>query len=296
MDLAARRESGPVNAPISPRLELGAYEALWLKPEASFKTIAERFSADPESMPSDFVSHVRAEECASRVFALLKEHGVHRFGIRINHAGEYPKKLRDAKNPVELLYFRGFWELTETRCIAVVGTRKPSADGIARTKRLVKELVSRKFTIVSGLATGIDTTVHTTAIEAGGRTIAVIGTPLGTVYPKENSDLQDRISNRHLVISQVPVLRYAKQYPPQNRLFFPERNATMSAFIEATIIVEAGETSGTLTQAKAANYQGRKVFILDSNFQRQNLTWPRKLLKRGAIRVREPEDIWRSIA
>src|SRR4029078_6485919 len=110
-------------------------------------------------------------------------------------------------------------------------------------------------------------------------------------YPPQNKPLQERIAKDFLLVSQVPVLRYAKQAVPQNRLFFPERNITMSALTEATVIVEAGETSGTLTQARAALYQGRKLFILDSCFRRSDLTWPARFEQRGAIRVRDIDDI-----
>ena len=149
--------------------------------------------------------------------------------------------------------------------------------------------------MVSGLARGIDAAAHAAAIARGGRTIAVVGTPLGTCYPKEHAELQETIARDHLLISQVPVLRYSKQAPQQNRLFFPERNATMSALTEGTIIVEAGETSGTLTQARAALHQGRKLFILDSCFNRTDISWPARFEAVGAIRVRTPEDIWNAL-
>jgi DNA processing protein len=293
--MLAAASQGPARAPISPRLELGAYEALWLEPGATFKSIAARFAADPEALPSDFVPVGRAHECASEVLNLLKARGVHRFGVRVHHAGDYPAKLRDARHPVELLYYRGAWELTETRSLAIVGTREASDDGLARALRLAREIVARGFTVVSGLAAGIDTAAHLGAMEAEGRTIAVVGTPLGQVYPRDNADLQQTIAKDFLVISQVPVLRYERQRPPQNRLFFPERNVTMSALTEGTIIVEAGETSGTLIQARAALHQGRKLFILDSNFGRNATTWPERFAKLGAIRVREPDDIWRAL-
>jgi DNA processing protein len=103
------------------------------------------------------------------------------------------------------------------------------------------------------------------------------------------------IARDHLLISQVPVLRYAVQAPPQNRLFFPERNVTMSALTEGTIIVEAGETSGTLTQARAALHQGRKLFILESCFNRTDITWPARFEAEGAVRVRQSEDIWAAL-
>src|SRR5262249_18751130 len=162
-------------------------------------------AADPTALPSDFVSPSRADECAAEVMRLLKAQGIHRFGVRINHAGDYPPRLRDARHPVELLYYQGAWELTETRSIAVVGSRNATGDGIERAKRLARELVARNFTVVSGLAAGIDTAAHTAAMEAGS-TIAVIGTPLGSYYPRPNRDLQDRIAREFLVVSQVPML------------------------------------------------------------------------------------------
>jgi len=157
-------------------------------------------------------------------------------------------------------------------------------------------LVERNFTVVSGLAEGIDIAAHTSAIESGGRTIAVIGTPLGLYYPKGHRAVQDRIASEHLLISQVPVLRYERQAVPQNKLFFPERNVTMSALTEGTVIVEAGETSGTLTQARAALHQGRKLFILESCFHRSDITWPKRFEERGAVRVRSTDDIWSALA
>ncbi len=295
MKLALTQDDGPARAPISPRRELGAYEALWLEQGATFKALAERFAADPAALPSDFVSPTMADQRADEVMQALKKAGVHQFGVRINHAGDYPLKLRDARHPVELLYFQGAWELTETRCVAVVGSRQASPMGSRRAHQLARDLVARDFTVVSGLAAGIDTAALTSAIEHNGRMIAVIGTPIGTYYPKPNRDLQDHIAKEGLLISQVPVLRYARQAPPQNRLFFPERNVTMSALTEGTIIVEASDTSGTLTQARAALHQGRKLFILDSCFERSDISWPARFEAEGAVRVRSSEDIWSAL-
>jgi DNA processing protein len=155
--------------------------------------------------------------------------------------------------------------------------------------------VKDNFTIVSVLASGIDTIAHETAIEEGGRTIAVIGTPLSRVYPKDNAELQRKIAREFLRISQVPVKRYERQDYRRNRLFFPERNITMSALTEATIIVEAGETSGTLIQARAALNQGRKLYILDNCF-RKGLSWPQKFADKGAIRVVNYDDIRKQLS
>ncbi len=277
---------------ISPLVELGAYEALWLQPGATFKRIADRFRSDPMALPSDFVGSQEAMEAAKKARSRLADNGVQRFGIRLNHAGDYPVRLRDAKNPVELLYYQGTWELAAKPGLCIVGSRRASDEGKRRAARLARELVARDYAVVSGLAAGIDTAAHISAMEAGGHTIAVIGTPLGTYYPKENRALQSQIAKDHLLISQVPVLRYAVEPFQSKRVYFPERNATMSALTLGTIIVEAGDTSGTLTQARAALQQGRKLFILENCFQRKDITWPAYYEKLGAIRVREPQEIW----
>ncbi|EJF91668.1 DNA-processing protein DprA [Bartonella tamiae] len=280
---------------ISPRIEMGAYEAMWLEKGASFKSIAQKFLNDKKAMPSDLVSESEAEKCAKEVIQRFYDAGINKFGIRINKAGDYPTKLRDAVHPIELLYYQGDWELTEAKSFAIVGSRDASELGQRRAAHIAKELVQENYIVVSGLAKGIDTAAHKSAINNGGHTIAVIGTPLNSNYPKENSDLQKNIANNHLLISQVPVLRYSKQGPQQNRLFFPERNATMSALTIGTIIVEAGQTSGSLTQARAALKQGRKLFILNSCFERTDITWPRYYEERGAIRVHTMDDIWGNI-
>jgi DNA processing protein len=142
---------------ISPLMEMGAYEALWDKPGTTFKTLSEKFAARPDVMPSDFVTHTKAHEYADFVQMRFREADVTRFGVRVHGAGEYPQKLRDAAHPIELLYYQGWWDLVESRSVAVVGTREPTKEGIARATRLAKELVNDNFTIVSGLASGIDT-------------------------------------------------------------------------------------------------------------------------------------------
>jgi DNA processing protein len=281
---------------ILPARELGAYEALWSREGASFKQLAEIFREHGGSVPSDFVSRADAEQYARLALGAIRAEGIKHFGIRVHGAGEYPEKLRDAAHPIELLYFQGNWDLTSTRCVAIVGTRKPSEEGLRRAAKLARSFVKADFTVVSGLAQGIDTVAHTAAIEAGGRTIAVLGTPITEYYPAENKSLQQRIADDHLVISQVPIVRYSRQTFHGNRLFFPERNATMSALTEATVIVEAGETSGTLIQARHAIQQRRKLFILDSCFRDTKLTWPARYLDRGAIRVSDFDEVIRHLA
>jgi DNA processing protein len=281
-------------AAISPWAEMGAYEFLWTQAGQTFKRISENFR-QADSRPSDFVLPSLAEECAREATDMLHKGKAADFGIRLNGMGDYPIRLRDAQYPVELLYFQGLWDLAETPSIAIVGTRIPSDEGKLRAGKLARRLVSDGYTVVSGLAAGIDTAAHEAAIACGGSTIAVIGTPLSRVYPLENEKLQARIAKEHLLISQVPVLRYSRQDWRHNRSFFPQRNITMSALTQATIIVEASDTSGTLMQAQAAIHQKRKLFILDSCFRNTSLTWPARYESQGAIRVREYEDIKRHL-
>jgi len=285
--------SAAVLPAVSPLLEMGAYEALWAEKKSTFKTIADLFRKHPGALPSDFIHTKIAEDFAERVLNILNRANIKQFGLRIHGAGEYPNKLRDADHPIELLYFQGWWDYVESPCVSVVGTRKPSLEGQHRAAKLTKLLVDDNFTIVSGLATGIDTIAHQTAIASGGRTIAVIGTPISATYPSENRELQQLIAKEHLLISQVPVYRYSISNFFFKRTLFPVRNVTMSALTLGTIIVEAGETSGALIQARAALHQNRKLFILESCFQNENLKWPARFEEMGAIRVREYEDIRR---
>jgi len=278
-------------SPILPQQEMCAYESLWTGQGAWFANIADLFRANAGSLPSELVPPAEVERARERLLKLLGEERFSKVGIRVNGAGEYPAKLRDADHPVEVLYYLGNWELVETPSVAIVGTRNPTPEGALNAGRIAHSLSKAGYTIVSGLAKGIDAAAHKAAIAVGGNTVAVIGTPLYDYYPKENKELQDLIAEKHLLISQVPFLRYADQNYRTNRLFFPARNVTMSALTKATIIVEAGNTSGTLVQARAALAQGRKLFILESCFRNRELTWPARFEKQGAIRARNVTEI-----
>lgn len=280
---------------IQPFYEMAAYEALW-KDCNSFKKIADLFREYPDSKPSDFIRPEEIIEMKTFIQNQFQDKGIENVGIRINGCLDYPERLRDANNPIEAFYFRGNWELIEhPKRVAIVGSRNVSDDGIKRTRKLTKLLVENGYTIVSGLAKGVDTIAHQTAIEFLGRTVAVIGTPITESYPLENKKLQEKIAKDYLLISQIPIWKYKQHDYRFNRQFFPERNITMSALTQATIIVEAGETSGTLTQARAALAQGRKLFILDNCFLNPNINWPEKYLKKGAIRVKSIEDILKNL-
>lgn len=276
---------------IKPFYEMAAYESLW-KQYGTFKTMADLFRKYPNNKPSDFVEPDDIEFMKSYLSNQFVVKNIHDVELRIHGCLDYPLRLRDAKNPIEAFYFRGNWELIENpKRIAIVGSRNVSEEGIKRTRKLVKLLVEQDYTIVSGLAKGVDTTAHSTAISLDGRTVAVIGTPVTEYYPPENKELQNVIAKQHLLISQVPIWKYSQHNYRINRGYFPERNITMSALTQATVIIEAGETSGTLIQARAALAQGRKLFILDSCFKNRNITWPEKYLRKGAIRVSDFNDI-----
>lgn len=279
------------SAPIHPIREAAAYESLWLGDGVWFKHIADLFRANPGALPSELVPASIVEETLAQLTESIGRDRLNGLGIRVHGAGEYPAKLRDADHPLEILYYRGNWELVDTSAVAVVGTRNPSPEGAEHADRIARALVRNNYTVVSGLAKGIDTAALRAAIDEGGRVAAVVGTSIFESYPKENAALQEKIARDFLLVSQVPFLRYARQHYKANSLFFPARNVTMSALTKATIIVEAGNTSGTLVQARAALAQRRKLLILDSCFRNASLTWPSKYERAGAIRVKNISEI-----
>ncbi len=272
--------------------EMLAYETLWAIPGSSLKSIAAMFQRNrmlPSELLKDESNMFEVLKLKNEVKKYLQEKKG--FLVGINGDFQYPERLREAKYPLELFYYKGDMGLLDSPCVSVVGTRECTEEGIKRTKRLVNELVDNEYTIVSGLASGIDTVAMETAITSNGNTIGVIGTPIDEYYPKENKSLQDRISSKYLLMSHVPFYRYHTEAFNTKKRYFPQRNVTMSALSSATIIVEASDTSGTLTQARACIDQGRKLFILNSCFKNTSISWPKKYEKLGAIRVNKLDDI-----
>lgn len=183
----------------------------------------------------------------------------------------------ERKNAPERLFLAGHREWFDgSRRVSVVGTRKPSPEGIARARDFALALVRRQIVVVSGLAEGIDTIAHRTAMEGGGRTIAVLGTALEDVFPAKNRELQERIMREHLAVSQFP------PGTPSRRTNFPQRNRTMALLTDATVIVEAGESSGTLHQGWEALRLGRPLFLMESLTKDERLTWPAEMVRYGA--------------
>jgi DNA processing protein len=196
---------------------------------------------------------------------------------------DYPENLRAAHDRPPLIFVAGELEACDARSVAVIGTRKASAGGLARARALATHLVDSGYTVASGLAAGIDTAAHTAALSRGGRTIAVIGTGLRRSYPPRNAALQQRIAATSAVISQ-----FWPDAPP-SRTSFPRRNAVMSGLTLASVVVEATHTSGARTQARLALAHGRPVLLFDSLLDQP---WARELAERpGTHVVRSPAEL-----
>lgn len=182
------------------------------------------------------------------------------------------------KHAPPALYLAGDEALLHgTSRVSVIGSRAASDAGKNRAARLARELVNANVVIMSGLAKGIDHVAHTTAIGEGGRTIAVIGTPLDRAYPKEHADLQAQIARDHLLVSQFPAGAATGAWS------FPVRNRTMALLSHATVIVEAAEDSGSLHQGWEAIRLGRPLFFMRSLLETPGLAWPRKMMDYGAL-------------
>jgi len=178
--------------------------------------------------------------------------------------------------------------LTSPRA-AIIGSRKASLQGLEVASMIAKFLVQNNVVIVSGLAEGIDTAAHISAIEAKGQTVAVLGTPLDKVYPKTNVKLQEIIMQEYLAISQFP-----NGHPvlPGN---FVLRNKTMALISDASIIVEAGSTSGTIHQGWEAIRLGRPLFLWHQLIHDTSLVWPKKMVEYGAMEFSDPKEILESL-
>ncbi len=176
------------------------------------------------------------------------------------------------------------------KCVSIVGTREVSNDGRMRAKRLAKELSQAGVAIVSGLARGIDTAALTKTIEQGGATVAVIGTPVTKAYPAENAHLQEEIYSRHLLVSPF------SEGEGVFKSNFPKRNRVMAALSDATVIIEASDSSGTLHQAAECQRLKRWLFIARSVVDDSDLTWPSKFIGKPKVGVlNSAEDILSAI-
>jgi DNA processing protein len=197
----------------------------------------------------------------------------------------YPHPLRCIQDPPLLLYVRGTLLPADSLAIAVVGSRKPSPYGKLMAQRLSTSLVQHGFTVVSGLARGIDSLAHQAALQTGGRTLAVLGSGINVTYPPENQRLATAMSTQGAVLSEFPL------DTKPDRWNFPRRNRIISGLALGTLVVEASMRSGTLHTARHALEQGREVFAIPGRVDAPNSQGTNGLIKNGAKLVESIEDI-----
>jgi DNA processing protein len=241
------------------------------------RTVLERFGIEAGRFQASFRSVAR------QMAALHEDDRV----LELGQPG-YPPLLAQVSDAPRFAFVRGRLELLDGRpAIAVVGTREPTEEGRLRARKLGYLLAKRRILVVSGLARGIDEAAHRGALEIGGDTAAVLGTPLTRVYPREHADLQTLIGTVGILLSQFHPGAGVKRH------FFPIRNATMSGLCLGTVVVQASETSGALIQARKCMQQGRKLFIPQSALENPRLTWPKRFLHHGAYAFRTIDDLMR---
>ena len=204
--------------------------------------------------------------------------------ITLNDAA-YPARLAEIHDPPLALFVRGDLREEDQHCVAIVGTRKASAYGLRMAEQLAHDLAARGITIVSGMATGIDSAAHEGALKAGGRTIAILAGGVDIVFPAENAALMHKIIQQGAVISQFPMGM------PHEKGLFPYRNRIVSGISMGVVIVEAPPQSGALITAQLAAEQGREVFALPGQVGFANSKGPHSLIREGAKLIESVDDI-----
>lgn len=277
-----------IKSTVSPYEEMLAYEFLYSDPNATLKRISGK-TVGLGKTPSEVLKEesglldLRESDRYKEVQETI-DHKLGTFDVIVNGTPSWPASLKDSARPVPVLYYRGAVSLLDRPSVSVVGSRKASQEGKALAAKIAAQLSEHDVSVVTGMARGIDTAATEAALEYKVGTIGVIGTPVDEVYPPENIDLFNRlIENEGLIVSQVPFYKYQHQPFDTKRFYFPERNELMAAISNATIIVEASDTSGTLTQARACEHQGRPLFITSHACSDPSVTWPSKWLKKPNV-------------
>jgi DNA processing protein len=212
-------------------------------------------------------------------------------GVLLTYADEdYPERLREIFDPPPVLWALGDVSLLSRPAIAIVGTRQPTPYGTGMAEILARDLATRRMVILSGMARGIDTAAHRGALAANGKTVAVWGTGVDVIYPKENKSLAENIlSSGGAIISEYQLGTFPA---PQN---FPKRNRILSGMSVGVLVVEAGENSGTRVTARCALEQDRDVYAVPGNVTTRNAWGPNTLIKQGAKLVATWEDVWEGL-
>ncbi|MEA2062450.1 MAG: DNA-processing protein DprA, partial [Gemmatimonadota bacterium] len=198
---------------------------------------------------------------------------------------QYPPYLNQLYDAPPLLFVRGESGHLSRPCLAIVGTRAPSLSGLEMARKLACALASAGYTIVSGLARGVDSTAHKAALDAGGPTVAVLGCGVDIIYPAENKDLAQKIIERGTIVSDYPM-----GTPPEAKNF-PRRNRIISGLSLGVLVVEAGKKSGALITAEYAADQNREVFAVPGDPARGLSHGTNRLIQRGAKLVTRVEDV-----
>ena len=214
--------------------------------------------------------------------ALLEKHGVR--PVPLGWPG-YPAPLAAVSAPPPLLYFRGAWMEADASAIGIVGSRSCTAYGRKMAEQFARGLVRAGFTVVSGLARGIDGVAHRAALDAGGRTIAVLAGGLTEIYPPEHADLAARVAEHGALVTETPMM-----VAPQPGMF-PARNRIISGLSRAVIVVEANAKSGALITATHAGEQGREVFAVPGPADSAASAGCLELIRKGARLVRNADDV-----
>ena len=226
-------------------------------------------------------------ELASAEYDRVREMGA---SVIVRGDAEYPSRLLEIYDPPLALYIKGDQEIIDAIGIAVIGTRHPTPYGIGMAERLACDLAARGIVIISGMARGIDTAAHRGALNAHGRTLAVWGTGIDEVYPKENRKLSEQIlASGGAIVSEFPLGTFPAE---QN---FPLRNRIISGLSVGVLVVEGGEFSGTRITARCALEQGREVFGVPGNATNKQAWSPNTLIKQGAALVATWEDVWEEL-
>lgn len=247
---------------------------------------ASRLSLEKEGLKPETIRELHDSEILEKANAEIER--LEQLGARVVTLNdeEYPPLLREIHDPPIALYVRGdLKKACDQPCLAVVGSRRSSTYGLNAAQSLSRDLAANGLTIISGMARGIDASAHRGALEAGGLTIAVVGTGLEMTYPKEHKKLEDEIAASGAVISEFPL---GTPPLPQN---FPYRNRVLSGLGFGVLIVEAAEHSGSLITARLAYEQGREVFAVPGNITSQTSFGPNYLIKDGAKLVQQWQDV-----
>ena len=197
----------------------------------------------------------------------------------------YPAPLLHSPDPPLLLFLQGDAALLASPCLAVVGSRRPSAQGRDNARRFARTLASQGWTIVSGLAAGVDGAAHEGALDAGGRTIAVVGTGIDRVYPPSHRTLAHRIAESGLLVSEMPL------GTPPLAGNFPQRNRIIAGLSRGTLVVEAALRSGSLITARLASEAGREVMAIPGSILAPQSAGCHALIRQGAALVDSPEQV-----